>query len=273
MILPSPSPSPDARAEDIFARTRVALAARAFPPTMKYAVRISGLREGKWTGRTYDAFEDWPETTVFSQSISEEEAANPVKPPPFCFFGFGAPKRAGLELPGILGFPELAITYAFGLAARSVVTPAAPGSDGGLKTIGTVHAASRTYDVRLVGEENVDDAPCWHLALQPIGNPGTYRVRDLWIDESTYLPRRLVTDGNFTIKETGSGRWVVSFVPVGNAWYLASEVSENPVSGPDVRYDRVSVQFTRVAADPHENLDFGIAGSSKDQVLEEPPER
>jgi hypothetical protein len=35
------------------------------------------------TGRTYDAFEHWPEATVVARFISEEEAANAYKPPVF----------------------------------------------------------------------------------------------------------------------------------------------------------------------------------------------
>jgi uncharacterized iron-regulated membrane protein len=70
MIAPTPAPSPDVRAEDIFARTRVAFAARAYPSTIKYAIRISGFRNGAWTGRTYDAFERWPEQRIVARSIS-----------------------------------------------------------------------------------------------------------------------------------------------------------------------------------------------------------
>lgn len=269
----SPAASPDARAEEIFARTRVAFAARTYPSTMKYGVRISGLRDGNWSGRTYRAFEDWPAATVFGRSISDEEAANPVKPPPFCFFGIGAPKRAGLELPGPLGFPKLAVTYAFGLAARPNVAPASDAGPSALKTIGSVRAVARTYDVRLAGEEEVDGKPCWHLTLLPLGNPGTYRVRDLWVDESSYQTRRLVTHGNFTGKQTASSDWTVSYVQSGDSWYLSSESSKEPVNDALGRFERVAVQFVDVAADPHENLAFGISGSAKDVELVEPPEQ
>jgi hypothetical protein len=263
------SAPPDARAEEIFAQTRAAFAARTFPSTIKYGIRISGLRGGTWSGRTYDAYEEWPEGTVVARSISEEEAANPVRPPTFCFFGLGAPKRAGLELPGILGFPKLAITYAFGL----VHPPHVDENDGAgqsLRTIGTVRAVARKYDVRLAADEDVDGFPCWHLTLTPLENPGTYRVRDLWVDKTSYQARRLVTDGNFTGKETGSGRWTVSYVQDGDAWYLSTEISERPVHDSTGTFDRVAVQFVNVVADPHENLDFGISGSTKDTELDEP---
>ncbi len=275
MIAPTPAPSPDLRAEEIFARTRAALAARTYPATMKYGIRISGYRNGGWTGRTYDAFEHWPKRTVFARSISEEEAANPYKPPMFAssFFGnFGPPpaQSGGPQGPHILGFPELAVSYGFGLVPRETVEAAPEPTGTGLRTIGTVRAVTRTYDVRLAGEENVDGSACWHLTLRPLGNPGTYRVRELWVDEDSYETRKLVTDGNFTRKETGSGLWTISYVQSGNTWYLANEVSQGAVVDDTGRYDHIAVQFVGVTADPHENLDFGLAGSAEDDLVVEP---
>jgi hypothetical protein len=275
MNAPTPAPSPDIRAEDIFARTRAAFAARAYPPTIKYGIRISGLRKGAWTGRTYDAFEQWPERTVIVRSISEEEAANPYKPPMFASSILGnfappAPQSGGPQGPHILGFPKLAVSYAFGLKPPVTFDPAPEASDSGLRTLGTVRAVSRTYDVRLAGEETVDGDACWHLTLRPLGNPGTYRVRELWVDEQSYQTRKLVTDGNFTRKETGSGLWTVSYVQAGDVWYLGSEVSQGPVNDGIGRYDHVAVQFVGATADPHENLDFGLAGSSENDLVVEP---
>jgi hypothetical protein len=275
MIAPTPAPSPDQRAEDIFARTRVAFAARAYPSTIKYGIRISGLRNGAWTGRTYDAFEHWPEGTVVARSISEEEAANPYKPPFFAKailqnFGPPAAQNGGPQGPHILGYPKLAVSYAFGLTPRTTFETAPDATGPGLRTIGSVRAVSRTYDVRLAGEESVDGSACWHLTLRPVGNPGTYRVRDLWVDEQSYQTRKLVTDGNFTRKETGSGLWTVTYAQSGDAWYLASEISQAPFSDETGRYDQIAVQFIGVTADPHENLDFGLAGSTEDDVIVEP---
>jgi len=276
MIVPMPAPSPDLRAEDIFARTRVAFGARAYPSTIKYGVRISGFRNGAWTGRTYDAFERWPERTVVTRSISEEEAANPYKPSAFAssfFKNFGPPplQSGGPQGPHILGFPELAVSYAFGLAPQTTFETAPVATDTGLHTIGVVRAVSRTYDVRLAGEENVDGSE-WHLTLRPLGNPGKYRVRDLWVDEQSYQTRKLVTDGNFTRKETGSGLWTVTYVLSDDLWYLASEISQGPVNDDAGRYDHIAVQFVGVAADPHEHLDFGLAGSSQNDPVAEPDE-
>jgi hypothetical protein len=95
-------------------------------------------------------------------------------------------------------------------------------------------------------------------------------VRDLWVDEQSYQTRKLVTDGNFTRKETGSGLWTVSYVQSGDAWYLQSEISQGPVDDGTGRYDHIAVQFLGVTADPYERLDFGLAGSNQDDVVVEP---
>jgi hypothetical protein len=185
-------------------------------------------------------------------------------------FGPPGPQSGGAQGPHILGFPELAVSYAFGLAPRTTVETAPQPTDTGLRTIGSVRAVLRTYDVRLAGQESVDGNACWHLTLRPLGNPGTYRVRDLWVDEQSYQTRKLVTDGNFTRKETGSGLWTVTYVRSGDAWYLENEVSQGPVDDDTGRYDHIAVQFVGPAADPHENLDFGLAGSSDNDLVVEP---
>jgi hypothetical protein len=265
-------PPPDTRAEDIFFRTRAAFGARAFPPTMRYSIRISGLKDGKWAGRTYDAHEEWPEGRLFVDSISEEETANPVRTSGISLFGLDVPPKKGLELPGILGLPKLAITYAFGLGFKPAAASPSDTSDttDTLKTVGSVRVESRVYDVRLAGEERIDGYPCFHLTLAPLGNPGRYRLRDLWVDEANYQTRQLVTDGNFTLKETGSGKWTVSYKQIGDSWYLADELSQGTVDDGAGTFDHVDVQFFNVATDPHDNLDFGISSAPNDEEVIEP---
>jgi hypothetical protein len=106
--------------------------------------------------------------------------------------------------------------------------------------------------------------------LRPLGNPGTYHVRGLRVDERSYRTRKLVTDGNFTRKETGSGLWTVTHARSGDAWYLDNEISQTPVEDDSARYDHIAVQFVEVTADPHENLDFGLAGTAEDDLIVKP---
>jgi hypothetical protein len=55
--------------------------------------------------------------------------------------------------------------------------------------------------------------------------------------------RQLVTDGNFTLKETGSGKWTVSYKQIGDAWYLADELSQGSVDDGTGTFEHVDVQF------------------------------
>jgi hypothetical protein len=93
--------------------------------------------------------------------------------------------------------------------------------------------------------------------LRPLGNPGTYRVRDLWVDEQSYQTRKLVTDGNFTLKETGSGLWTVTYVKSGDAWYL----------GP-LRPRLRTIRRRRCRSARKSR--FGIAGSTDNALAVEP---
>jgi hypothetical protein len=273
---PAPSASPDARAETIFAATRAAFVARTYPSELAYGVRVGGLRGTTWTYRTYRTFERWPAGRISARTISDEETANPAHPTGsnFSLPFFSNATGDGDTLKDIVGTPRLAVTYAFGLAPRPADAPlpgdVATPAPGAPREIGTVVAVKRNYDVRLAGEETVDGIACWHLTLAPLGNPGTYRVRDLYVDEANDQTVRLRTDGNFTLKATGRGLWTVDYVEVDGSWYLSDETSAGAIDTDAGSYDKVDVRFVDVHADPRENLDFGISGSDDVQVLEEP---
>jgi len=266
------------RAEQIFASARAALAARAYPAEISYGVRISGYDGTAWRGRTYRAFERWPSGKVIARTISDEEKANPYKPKgtnvdiPFLTHIGGGPEPKSEK--DILGLPQLAITYAFGLVpppAKLAPSEAATPAPGEPRVIGSVSVAKRNYDVRYAGEETVGDRACYHLTLKPLGNPGTYRIRDLYVEETSNQIVRLRTDGNFTSKTTGSGLWTVDYAQIGDSWYLADEAFDGPVDTDAGHFDRLDVRFVDAASDLHENLDFGLSKFDEIPPLEEPP--
>jgi hypothetical protein len=275
-VAPAPSPAPDARAEEIFARTRAAFVARTYPRQLAYRVRVTGYQGTTATVRTYLTYERWPAVNVHARTISDEEDANPVKPKGT---NFSVPfvsdiGGSGDTMKDVVGTPQLAVTYAFGLAPRPFDPPlpgdVATAAPDAPRQIGTVTAVKRNYDVRLAGEEIVAGLPCWHLTLKPLGNPGTYRVRDLYVAESNDQTVRLRTDGNFTAKATGSGLWTVNYVQSGDTWYLSDETSEGPVSSDAGTFDKMEVRFVDVRADPNENLDFGLPPDPDAPLLVEP---
>ncbi len=265
----------DAAAEEIFARARAALVARTYPAEMSYGVRVSGLAGGSWKGRTYRTFERWPSGKVVARTISDEETANPTRPKGTMigipFLPVATEAKADRD---ILGVPQLAVTYTFGLAARPAPVPDVEPSaqPGAPRVIGSVTARKRNYEAHLAGEETIDGHPCRHLTLVPLGNPGTYRVRDVYVDETSDQIVRLRTDGNFGAKETGKGFWTVTFAESDGTWYLSDESSEGPVDTDAGSFDRIDVRFVDVTSDLHENLDFGLSGADDVPVLDEPAE-
>jgi hypothetical protein len=268
--LPTPAPSPDARAEEIFAKTRAAFAARAYPAEIKYTIRVSGLSGSSWHSRSYQAYERWPAAQVYARSISDEETAHPYRPTGISI-ALGGLTLNRADRDDILGQPKLAPTYSFGLGPAPVPAPRAQGPDlpGAPRTIGAVIANGRRYDVRLAGEESVGARACWHLTLKPLGDPGKYRLRDLWVDEASYQTVRLRTDGNFTLKATGRNLWTVNYAQIGNGWYILDETGA-PTDAGDTNYDRVSVQFLDVHEVPRDSLDWGIASEGDVPDIVEP---
>lgn len=53
------------------------------------------------------------------------------------------------------------------------------------------HVRAIHYTVSLVGEEPLDNARVYHLALVPLADPDRYPLRALWVDEATFQVRKL----------------------------------------------------------------------------------
>ncbi len=60
---------------------------------------------------------------------------------------------------------------------------------GPLRTITAVRALH--YTATFDGEQTIDGHRCYHLLLQPIGNPDYYPLRAVWADEVSYDVRKL----------------------------------------------------------------------------------
>jgi hypothetical protein len=145
--------------------------------------------------------------------------------------------------------------------------PGAAPSDASLRQIGKVSTTFKIYDVSYVGEVKIGDVTTWHLRLKPRLNPGRYRVRDLYIDESNDETVRIRTEGNFTLKNLGC-YWDVDFAKIDGHWYIVRETADQPVDG----FDSIVVTFSnyREITKADENLVFGVSGSVQSDILEEP---
>jgi hypothetical protein len=174
-----------------------------------------------------------------------------------------------------LGVPHLAPTYSFGMAPfvpaptptpfnsaalvteirtefhdpnpRASATPQpSPGSD--LREIATVVAHNRDYSISLVGTETIDGHPCYHLALVPLRDPGRYRIRQAWIDETSYAPWQLQDQINFVSGPGTKVSWMIHFGDVDGAHYIREEEAQAPMAAGGEIYTKTALRFENVHA-------------------------
>jgi hypothetical protein len=261
----------------IFARARAVWTAQHYPAYLSYTIAVHvtehGVDKSKHYHLTYDAQND----AIDVNAVSDEEHAAP--PVPSGFFWHLQPRRQGHVLfdkkvgnPGdavdYLGVPKLAPTYSFGMKAHAGTEngrnddalvaqirqefndPMPPAkndelaSHGKLKSIASVTSRARAYTIRLTGTEPLGGRDCYHLLLQPNGDPRDLRLREAWIDTQTFETRQLLSAGNFT---GSTVPWLITFEDVGGALYISSEVAQAPVGVGEHRYERASISFESIS--------------------------
>lgn len=293
VAMPGPDPY------DIFARARERWARQSYPRYLSYAVVISGDSTAGRVTNTYASFADTRSGTINVRAVSAEEAAHPYVPHgtsvnvklkisytrhPKLFSAPGAEGDDGdihvsknvrvtkREQYDLLGIPLLSPTYSFGLlpqgaAPQNVQAMPPPG----LKTIASVTAVRRDYDIAYDGTDAVDGAACYHLALTPRRDPAHFRLRELWIDEQRYATRQARVQGNFTAGPGPTLMWLIHFADVGSVTYITREDAMQPLRYLGRTYSSVSVAFSMIqsAAAPDITWSLSMFKTSGD-ILEEP---
>ena len=128
--------------------------------------------------------------------------------------------------------------------APSVFTQQKP-----LRELAHVEAVARDYAIAFGGTDRLSTGDAYHLVLTPLRNPETNRLRDLWIDPSTYATVRLSIQGLFEGKPYDGARWVVTYVPFGTRYYIQNIRSAEPLrfgmdrTVTDLEYDFVGYDF------------------------------
>jgi len=69
-----------------------------------------------------------------------------------------------------------------------------PQPSGEPRLIGSVHAIDIPYRLVDRGEATIDGRPLYHLGLTPLRDPGHHVLREMWIDEASFLPVRYVAE-------------------------------------------------------------------------------
>ena len=289
--------SPDPYA--IYARARDRWAQQSYPRYLSYSVVISGDGPAGIATNTYASFVDTVSGTINVRATSIEEAAHPYVPhganlnvnlkisytrhpklfsPPTADGDNGdihvsrtvrVTKREQFDL---LGVPRLSPTYSFGLrpdeaVQRSASTTPPPG----LKTIASITAVRRDYDIAYAGIQAIDGTPCYHLTLAPRRDPEHFRLRELWIDAQSYTTRQALVQGNFTTGPGPALPWLIHFGEIDNATYVTREEALHPLRYLGRTYSNVSVRFADLqsAAAPDITWRLSLFETSGD-ILREP---
>jgi hypothetical protein len=220
-------------ANGIFDRALQAWRNRTYPPYLRYLVDVRAHVKGKLYA---EGFQAWVRTTddfvITTQSplYSSNQLISPYGTR-FSIFGWDIDPGSGVNTP--FGVPRISPFYSFGFVPQTAVdfhphpTPR-EGSDASV--LGTVTVTARYYNATLVGEEQCDSGPCWHLALSPVEDPGEYRVRAMWVDEDTFQPTRLTVAGIFNGCTASNVNWDVRYMNFHGQWVLREEST-----GQDVR--------------------------------------
>ncbi len=99
--------------------------------------------------------------------------------------------------------------------------PSAPQpSETPLRELVRVEAVARDYRITLAGTDHLRYGDAYHLTLEPLRDPHTYRLRDLWIATDSYATVQLTLAGLFEGKPYSDARWTVTYTSLGGRWYV-----------------------------------------------------
>jgi hypothetical protein len=253
---PTPIPTPDVEAERLFGLAKGWWRERKDVPYVSYGALIrykSGphVFDNWWNAmfRTSDRG-----LKIERIAIPEDEAKR-LKGFPITIFGFKIADTNTEAEPIRVEDPTIDPTSDFGIVEKyssKVIVSAEPTENPlnepspgptSLREIGQVQVDSRDYDVRLVGEESLRYGDAYHLTLTPLRDPGSNRLRDLWIDKTSSATLQLNTQGIFNGQPYDNVLWTVSYVPLDSRWYVQQVRASGLHFGFDTKIDAMEFDF------------------------------
>ena len=256
----------------VFAAARTRWETASYPSQLSYVVAVSVIRSGVTSVAHYHSVYDALANQVNVTAVSDEELAHPYTPHGisvfFSPFGGHIPLSSPEQTFDYLGVPVLAPNYSFGISTYQPRSPDTnseqlvaeirrefcdpmparrqPSSDSGLKTIASIDVVRRSYVITLNGIVAMNGHSDYHLGLQPVRDPGRYRLRDLWIDTRSFATDQLATQGNFTQGGMTTVLWMVSFRQINGAPYISAEHTDQRFVLARRTYDSATVAFESV---------------------------
>lgn len=268
---PSAPPSPpDANA--IFDNVRKAWGSGAYPRYAEYLTVVSFHNGTRFIRRSWDTTEDIRTGYIYSHGFSREELAHPKTPHGI---NVNLPFFNSKEfVPDPIGQVAFAIDQDYGMAPGERRFTAARASSevdaqrSALPIIGHTGTVARDYAVRLIETTADAQGTEYHLALQPLRDPFHHRLRELWVDGTTWLPEEAIVEGISSRAPLAQVRWRIEYRQTQGATYIARETALAPVDyfGQAVLRD-VTIAFDEVTLTSHRSFGFGF---SKYVPLSEP---
>jgi hypothetical protein len=210
----STSANPGLDAIAIFDRARTTVAARRIPPFIAYTQYAAFTRRGKLQAQRAHVVvrmaDGKANITPIPDSPADQLDARPIvrdRPlvSPTTTFGLVKP-RAG----------EAPSAYESASTAAPAPEPNAP------PVIGRVAATTRDYVPTFIDTEPLGDACVYHLKLAPRFDPQHHPIRDLYVDTTTFDPRRIAIEVWAAVGPVRSRPTVVAdFTPVDGTWIIS----------------------------------------------------
>ncbi len=264
----------------IFANAKAYWVAQRYPDRVQYTIAVNAQAGDKPIARHYTAWWMAWSNQMTMDSVSAEERADPYRPapgvniliPPFRYpvASIGGPRNGTGINTDIVGVPVLTPNYAFGIAPYVPPQEKTPAQIVGeirakfhdplsaerikklpasmLPTIAVVSVGTRRYIISVLGMEPYGDHRDYHLKLKPVGDPWHFRLRQMWVDSSTFATDKIEQDGNFTATVATKVPWTVTFHDVNGARYIDTESETAYLGKGNDALHNVSFAFENVIA-------------------------
>ena len=244
--VPTATPVQDPEAERDFIRARDWWRARTDAPYVRYGALVRYLHNGHVFDNWWDIYQRTADGAFALTPLHDAEEENHrLRGVPFSIFGLKVFDTNRDAAPIRLDDPRIDIASSFGIVTRfgkTIVprvaasprraTPFAtpvPLPTDDLREIGRIESNTRAYDIRIVGTETVAGELALHLALAPIRDPKLNRLRDLWLDPSTYRTVQSRVQGILENKPYDGIPWTVHYVIVDGRQYVQQVVADEPL--------------------------------------------
>lgn len=243
---PTPLPTSDPRAEEIFAKAKTAWSAQAakLPPFINYGALLRYEYHGHVFDNWWDAYYRAADGAFTLHRLTdEEEDRRRLAGVPFSIFAFKVFDTNKMAEPIRLNDPYISPIDSFGLLARNAPSRGGPAGKSPspaatleatplgtpLRELIVVEAVARDYRIELAGTEQLQYGEAYHLVLTPLRDPGLYRLRDLWVDTTNYVTLRTTIQGLLSGKPYDAIRWTIVYVPIDGLYYLQQIKSDEPL--------------------------------------------